>query len=145
MREIKFRAWEIDDKKMCLVFGQGTKEVIAIGVNEAIKRYLEDDNWAIMQFTGLKDRYEKEIYEGDVLKLTCSWKTSGESINIVEYKEEKYGGHRLNFKFVKGNKEIWDEDVCPITGWIEKYCTIEIIGNKYENPELSFNKEKVKE
>ena len=60
-REIKFRAWDKENKKMAQVskidFGPG-------GI-----KYLVDDS-VLLEYTELKDKNGREIYESDILKVT---------------------------------------------------------------------------
>lgn len=60
MREIKFRAWDAIGKKMW--YDVESHKVQNFKVNK------EKEQWFIMQYTGLKDKNGKEIYEGDILK-----------------------------------------------------------------------------
>jgi uncharacterized phage protein (TIGR01671 family) len=82
--------------------------------------WLEKGQFEIMQFTGLKDKNGKEIFEGDILKTWYSRDMSGLDIIklIIEVEYE------INEKSGTSGFEIPFLDHC------------EIIGNIFENPEL---------
>ena len=66
MREIKFRAW---DKELKRYSDTATDYPIA-DIN-----YMTDYDWE--QFTGLHDKNGKEIYDGDVVKLSDEYSICG--------------------------------------------------------------------
>ena len=117
MREIKFRAW--DKENNCMIEDW---YVITIERDDAfLGRQAQTLGHEIMQFTGLKDKNGKEIYEGDIIKAIYEHK---EEFGEVFYDEE----HGL-FD-VRGN--LWKS--CEDLYCSEKYY--EVIGNIYENQEL---------
>jgi len=65
MREIKFRAWDKEFKmvsKPMEVFKNGQSFFFFQGIGTRCPNY---ESLIIVQFTGLKDKNGKEIYEGD--------------------------------------------------------------------------------
>lgn len=69
MKYYKFRVWDEDEKKMYI------SSTNPFWSNDLADRYTVDP---IMQWTGLTDRDEKDIYEGDIVewndfKYECKW------------------------------------------------------------------------
>src|SRR3989339_317283 len=62
MREIKFRAWDEDIKQML----PNVQAAYDTGYAESFGEVLRTKTQHVMQFTGLKDRNGRDIYEGDV-------------------------------------------------------------------------------
>ena len=94
MREIKFRAWDKTLNKMIQ--------------NITWKGDSQSDRYSVMQYTGLKDKNGKEIYEGDILSID--------------------GIGRIPVK--------WNEEELRWSPFIAKKTGFKIIGNIYENPGL---------
>lgn len=123
MREIKFRAWLKEHKTMV--------NVAEIDINhQLIYHYGFDDfegnfenfnSIELLQYTGLKDKNENEIYEGDIVKLRAN-----HGIGVVKYYDE-WGAFVV--EYIKSK---------PLTVLGMSYYEedIEVIGNIYENPEL---------
>lgn len=70
-REIKFRVWDSDFKKMRYL--NSTHDIIEFdekGIGQYYNLQTGYAEWFgdLMQYTGLKDKNGKEIYEGDILK-----------------------------------------------------------------------------
>lgn len=125
MREIKFRAFDALHKRMFYNdFGDGTAEVQSVGVNTTIRNYIEDKNWVIMQFTGLRTHDGKDIYEGDWCRAEFRGK---DGLQVIQ-------GQIIMDDFmwcINCPKESGDDIYS-----INRPHRFEIIGNVYENPEL---------
>jgi uncharacterized phage protein (TIGR01671 family) len=112
MREIKFRAWDKDKEKML-------EDVAVCSEGCGLVHFFGD--FEIMQYTGLKDKNGKEIYEGDLIKDSDS-----EFIGEVIFDEDT-----LCFTTKFQANELWG--FVPRKGK-DNHC--EVVGNIYENPEV---------
>ena len=124
MRTIKFRAWIENEQKMIY-------DIVDIWERDGDGEYGDcfgeviENGYPVMQFTGLKDKNKKEIYEGDIVKIddtdeVINW-VRGE-IAVVEWKPAKF-----IIKCLNDEKNTLTEDFNDV---------LEVIGNKFENPEL---------
>jgi len=81
-----------------------------------------------MQYTGLKDKHGKEIYEGDILEHRYTlFKNQPEIVSVLVVSYRQDGFYALNPK---------DTDNSPALGKLRYCLNHEVIGNIYENPEL---------
>ena len=127
MKEIKFRAWDELNNKMKYLILLGlhwecSDELTVYGVSN---KYGNVSHTApVMQFTGLKDKNGKEIYEEDIVKCFISG-INKERVGVVKYWE-----CTAAFAVTAMNGEAWHTIEFDLSN------TPEIIGNIYENPEL---------
>ena len=126
MREIKFRAWLKEERKMVNV------ETLFIGINRLCfgNSKTEDlffrdfEEVELMQYTGLKDKNGKEIYEEDIVLV----KPGGVSTwykTVVEFKEGAFIASLID-----------GEDYIYIFNRGFDSNDFEILGNIYENKNL---------
>lgn len=123
MREIKFRCWD-RFKQRWSNYKINDSTVYFMDKNTGVwygsynKRY-KDFN--LMQYTGLKDKNNKEIYEGDIVKLRAN-----HGIGVIKYSDE-WGAFVV--EYIKPRPLV-------VLGMSYYKEDIEVIGNIYENPEL---------
>jgi hypothetical protein len=104
-REIKFRAWDEELGIMCYC------ELSSAG------NYQNMSSVPLMQYTGLKDKNGKEIYEGDIVSYGLD-----EHPCVIEFKYACF--------YISSTDNI-DHHL----GYYRVY-NIEVVGNIYENPDL---------
>ena len=116
MREIKFRAWDNNVKEM--IIQDNTDRI------DKIPHYWETHiKTTIMQYTGLKDKNGKDVYEGDIIIMEGNISSCK---GVVEFINQ--GSNNILGYAIKINKNeiryIFADD------------KLEVIGNIYENKEL---------
>ena len=129
MREIKFRAWDYDKKRMfdllefpCPEYGGFIHRVLIDGIETCPPPGGSLVDYELMQYTGLKDKNGKEIYEGDIMKDEC------------ELKERPCKRHT---GVVMWEDYRWKIDLgFPSCDTVHTAESGVVIGNIYENPEL---------
>ena len=116
MREIKFRAWWSDP---------GIMKDFSLG-QDYLRGYKHGEKWclelddadSIMQYTGLKDKNGKEIYEGDIVLYK-------KLISVVEW---------MWYMWIFKHKDMGDMAQDHVVA--SSHSSVKIIGNIYENPDL---------
>ena len=141
-RILKFRAWDSDKKVMIFDFHPTANYTIfQTQVNDKFicGGTMQNGDWNepdLMQYTGLKDKNGKEIYESDILITPC---------NETRYtKRANVHGQGAKTMIIESTGKV----VCKWVGYGFKFDhlvknkhsinipEIEIIGNIHENPEL---------
>lgn len=128
MKEIKFRAWDKNRKRMVIVTtldfdGEGVLDKV---FGKAKGKSVDGlEGFELMQFCGLKDKNGKEIYEGDI---------------VQEFHDDEGKGHIINHE-VSWSDGSWrlgngGVDQNLLNGNGRKDLSFEVIGNIYENIEL---------
>lgn len=130
MREIKFRAWDNQEKKMHYDV-QNASDMEPIGEDfcsfeRILNVTMEDDygeientrRFEVMQYIGKEDISKKEIYEGDIVK-----DDSSQLKGVVKF-SERY----LQF--------VVDDFIDGEQDYSEFMKDVEVIGNIFDNPEL---------
>ena len=131
MREIKFRAWDKKLKNMLFMDGMSMNWEYD-HLTFRITGYTDEEEWStneedleLMQYTGLKDKNGKEIYEGDLIKTH----TEGDTLLVI-WNERSGNGWAL-----KRQDGTIIQGLFP-TNDGAPYPEVEIVGNLYEHPEL---------
>lgn len=130
MRDILFRAWDKVNKDIIEIDGMNlyiaeNKIYEVYEQSFAYQCYMEkkdvSERYIPLQFTGLKDKNGKEIYEGDIVIRTYNF-ISDENpfIGVVMFDKCRFWIDNLSYKV-------------PL---FKEFDDIGVIGNIYKNPEL---------
>lgn len=86
------------------------------------------DPETVGQYTGLKDRNGKEIFEGDIVKAPLLDPIFGDVL-FDAFDNAAISFHNGSFvvAYYKGRHKIYLQDLCD---------KIEVLGNRWDNPEL---------
>jgi uncharacterized phage protein (TIGR01671 family) len=137
-REIKFRAKNKRSGEWCI--GELHLASKVPHIHPDVLSSIPIDPDTIGQYTGLKDKNGKEIYEGDIVRMKEIGGYGSEYIGVVRYYEKdcRFGiDFTATDKFSK--RGLFTEGKIQMN---DGHCTItytheyEILGNIYDNPEL---------
>jgi len=122
---LKFRVWSVNDRRFiksiyhdhadCYIFINAMygNPVILSKYGDEVE--LDEKDYVIQQYTGLKDKNGNEIYEGDVIRGMHDFGPAGFHSVTCSVRWNNEVGYQWNY---------WD------------LSTTEVIGNIFENPEL---------
>jgi len=138
MRDIKFRIWNKEREVMFSEFKLVTNGFYVPNNsttndldNTAYFLNYNNDRAVLMQYIGLKDKKGKGIWEGDIVIASLSGIVNEDIKSIIDFENGCFG-----------IRAIEDGILVDSTGKFKSFdgCNtqeqIEIIGNKFENPEL---------
>lgn len=136
MREIKFRAWDIDRERF-IYLDLNDPDPLLFGRHGTLENTVTED-W--QQYTGLKDKIGQEVYEGDILLFKIY--TNKHRVNL----EVVYTAPRFHTRVI-GDVPDWMMDYGSQNILVRKalkrgvidFATV--LGNIHQNPELLNTKE----
>ena len=121
MREIKFRAWD----KCYITTLHKNGKMLNIPLSRLFREYgVNPKRFILMQYTGLKDKNGKEIFEGDIVEIS---EQGYHCVGDIFYSEE-YARFRV--------RDFYFPHYDDPTDFTDGIRYAKIIGNIYKTPEL---------
>ena len=156
MRQLKFRAW---NKELNIMRNNSTIDCYNSELNRSFKENLmltmdgeirvcqwygdrvsmrEDNNYKLMQFTGLQDKNGVNIYEGDVIKIHYVGSPVVGSVEFFQKRDYEDGKWAIRHTgwILADFKRKTGKEACEMGFHFSIKELREVIGNIYQNPEL---------
>jgi uncharacterized phage protein (TIGR01671 family) len=124
MREIKFRAWNTRRKEMEMI-----DDMYWFEENQC--HHNGDNDYVIQQYTGLKDKNEKEIYEGDIIQWSADFR---ERKAEVKYGIGEFDGGVYKYAgfYLEGDGRILEPYEITYMIKHKEYYSYKVVGNIFE-------------
>jgi len=124
MREIKFRLWSRHNEKFLYVDD-------LFSINKGLLSSIDEEDHIPQQYTGLKDKNGKDIYEGDIIQWSIDWR---ERKAEVKYGIGEFDGGVYKYAgfYLEGDGRILEP--YEITNMIKhkEYYSYKVVGNIFE-------------
>lgn len=121
----KFRAWTEEGEVMYYDVYPFKDDTLLLSYDEISFDEVPASDFILMQSTGLFDKNGNEIFEGDIVRYECCPE--------IYVEEVIYDNKHCNFGTIDKDGETFSFDA--LISDIHVGC-FEVVGNKYENPEL---------
>ena len=125
-REIKFRIWRTPDEYDKTFWMESWNSLMNYSMSDIFQLDNPDD--VLEQYTGLKDKNGKDIYEGDILAWHSNIYRKHDWVGLVLYRGAGFAVQESDKSY---SSPEWLECACRKDANI-----IEVIGNIHKNPEL---------
>ncbi|MDS1015161.1 YopX family protein [Lentilactobacillus buchneri] len=125
-REIKFRIWRAPDEYSKTFWMESWDSLMNYSMSDIFQLDNPDD--VLEQYTGLKDKNGKDIYEGDILAWHSNIYRKHDWVGLVLYRGAGFAVQESDKSY---SSPEWLDCACRKDANI-----IEVIGNIHENPEL---------
>lgn len=143
-RKIKFRIWDKENQNWLSEIWHNSNSIFDLK-NGVVEYFRNEDRLILQQYTGLKDKNDLEIYEGDIVRFNDPVELSDGLFLSTLYLFEFYNGSFLRpyiYQSINGSKfvNLTDKTLFP-TGRAKlkdnphfDLTKAEVVGNMFETP-----------